>query len=155
MQFKPRSENEIKAMQLWPAGEYDFEVISAEPAVSGPNSKAPGVKFIKLSLRLFNEHGHGRKQNAILHPAMEVQLRHFCDETGKIELYNAGTLEAHDCVGAVGKLKLKQKDDAQYGPKNEVADWGSKKKKSDAPVAASVADKAAAKPCQDDSDIPF
>ena len=155
MQFKPKSENEIKAMQLWPAGEYDFEVIKAEPASSGPNSKAPGTPFIKLELHLFNEHGHVRKQRAILHPAMEVQLRHFCEETGKIDLYDAGTLEAHDCLGAVGKLKLKQKDDEQYGPKNEVADWGAKKKK-----AVNLDERPKMKPatkqdpCPDDS-MPF
>lgn len=153
MQFQPKTEKEIQEMMLWPRGEYDFEVIKSERAISGPNSKTPGTHFIKLTLRLFNETGGSRIQNAILHPAMEAQLRHFCEETGIIAKYEAGTLEAHDCEGLSGKLQLKQKDaEGNFPAKNEVQDFGPKRTtKKDKPV-----EPVAAAETQDDSDsVPF
>lgn len=139
MQFKPKSEKEIQESLMWPKGEYDFEVIKAERALSGPQSKSPGTPYIKLSLRLFNEDGGTRMQNAILHPAMEAQLRHFCEETGIIEKYDAGTLEAEDCEGLAGKLQLKVKDaEGNYPAKNEVQDFGVKAKKAKKPAPTIV-----------------
>lgn len=141
MNFKPKSEKELKEQMLWPAGEYDFEVLKSEPAKSGPNSKNPGTPFIKLILRVFNSDGAERMVNAILHPAMEWQLRSFCYETGLETQYLAGTLTADDCVGRAGKLQLKIKDaQGDYPAKNEVKDWGVKptKKKADASPAPST-----------------
>lgn len=152
MQFQPKSEKEIQEAMLWPKGEYDFEVLKAERAVSGPNSKQPGTQFIKLTLRLFNSDGGSRMQNAILHPAMEAQLRHFCDECDIIEKYDAGTLDAHDCEGLSGKLQLKVKDaEGNFPAKNEVSDWGVKK----TPEAKAKKPAPTVVPTQDNSDIPF
>ncbi len=149
MQFQPKSEKEIQEAMLWPKGEYDFEVVKAEPAKGGPQSKAPGTPSIKLTLRLFNEDGGSRMQNAILHPAMEAQLRHFCEETGIIDKYDAGTLEAQDCEGLDGKLQLKVKDaEGNYPAKNEVQDFGVKAKKAKAAAPVVV-------PTQNNDDVPF
>lgn len=144
MKFQPKSEKEIQESMLWPKGDYDFEVVKSERAVSGPQSKAPGTTFIKLQVRIWNDDGGTRMVNAILHPAMEAQLRHFCEETGIIDKYEAGTLEAEDCQDLNGKLQLKVKDaEGDYPAKNEVQDWGVKKKaekKAPAPVAGDESD---------------
>lgn len=124
MQFKPKTEKEIREAQLWPKGEYDFRVQKAEMAISGERSKTPGTKFIKLNVAVYNPDGAYRFVNGILHPAMDAQLRHFCEVGNMIEKYETGTLEPEDCVGVEGRLKLKIKDaQGDYPAKNEISDF--------------------------------
>lgn len=130
MKFTAKTEDEIQKAMLWPKGEYTFEVLKAENAKSGPQSKNPGTDYIKLLLRLFDDGGGERFQNAILHPAMDAQLRHFCVETNQLDKYESGTLQPEDCEGKSGTLRLKVKDaEGNYPAKNEVADYGPAKKK--------------------------
>lgn len=129
MQFKPKTEKEIREAQLWPKGEYDFRVERAERAVSGEQSKNPGTEFIKLNLTIYNQDGAFRFVNGILHPKMDAQLRHFCEVGNMIEKYETGTLEADDCVGVEGKLKLKIKEaQGDFPAKNEITDFVTAKK---------------------------
>ena len=128
IKFTPKTEKEIAESQLWPKGIYDFEVVKAEPAVSGQQSKNPGTEFIKLNVQVFDSEGRFRYVNGILHPAMEAQLRHFCQVGGLLAKYESGTLESADCVGVSGKLKLKIKDaQGDYPAKNEIADFVTEK----------------------------
>ena len=122
MNFQPKSEKEIREAQLWQKGEYDFECVKAENAISGSKSKSPGTAYIKLTHRLFSEDGRERLQNAVLHPAMDAQLRHFCVVGNLLSKYESGTLQPEDCEGVSGRLKLKVKED-DFGVKNEVADY--------------------------------
>lgn len=130
MQFKPKTEKELKEQALWPEGEYDFEITKSEPAISGDKSKTPGTPYIKMIARIFNAEGNERMVNTILHPAMEWQLRAFCYETGMDDKYEAGTLEAADCEGCAGKLQLKiEQAKGDFPAKNVVKDWGAKAEK--------------------------
>lgn len=145
MQFTPRSEKEIQESQLWPKGEYDFEVIESKPAVSGPNSKTPGTPFIKMNIQIWNKDGAKRFVNGILHPAMEAQVRHFCVVGNLMAKYEAGKLDAADCLGVSGKLKLKVKEEANGFPaKNEISDFVVPKPKEE--TAATI---------DEDDSIPF
>lgn len=136
MNFQPKTAEELAAQSLWPDGEYDFEIIKAEYAVSGAQSKNPGTKYIKMTARIFDDESE-RLVNPILHPAMEWQLRSFCYETGLDAQYVAGTLDPHDCVGRAGKLQLKtEKANGNFPAKNVVKDWGCKEKKQKAEKAA-------------------
>ena len=124
MQFKPKSAKEIAELNVWPKGTYDFDVVKAERAVSGEKSKTPGTEFIKLNVRIFNDDGKFKFVNGILHPAMEAQLRHFCEVGDMLDKYDAGTFEADDCIGVSGKLKLKIKEaQGDFPEKNEIADF--------------------------------
>lgn len=124
MQFKPKTEKEIREAQLWPKGEYDFRVQKAEPAVGGDQSKNPGMAYIRINVAVYNQDGAYRFVDGVLHPKMEAQLRHFCEVGNMIEKYETGTLEANDCVGIEGKLRLKVKDaNGNYPAKNEIADF--------------------------------
>jgi len=158
MQFQPKTEKQIIEAGLWPAGQYDFEVTKAERALSGAQSKEPGTEFIKINVRLWNAEGSTRFVNGILHPAMEAQLRHFCDAGGLLAKYEAGTLEAHDCIGVSGRLKLKIKaEQGDFPAKNEIADFIVPKRENvtnNAP-AAKPKSEAQAKDAAADSDIPF
>ena len=124
MQFTPRSEKEINESKLLPKGEYDFEVAEALPKKSGPNSKNPGTPYIGLKLKVWSAEGAMRFVDGMLHPAMEAQLRHFCEVGGLMEHYEGGTLQAENCVGVTGRLKLKVRDaDGNFAAKNEVQDF--------------------------------
>jgi hypothetical protein len=124
MNFQPKTEKEIKEAMLWPKGEYDFECVKAERAKSGPQSKNPGTDYLKLDHRIWNANGDTKFVNAMLHPAMEAQVRHFCVVGNKIAEYDTGTLTPEDCVGVTGKLKLKIKEEnGNFPAKNEVQDY--------------------------------
>ena len=129
MQFKPKTEKEIREAQLWPKGEYDFRVQKAERAVSGDMSKTPGTEYIKINVAVYNPDGAYRFVNGILHPNMPAQLRHFCEVGNLLEKYELGTLQAEDCVGVEGKLKLKIKEaQGDFPAKNEITDFVTAKK---------------------------
>jgi hypothetical protein len=149
MQFQPKTEKEIAEQGLWPKGEYDFEVVKAERAVSGPQSKSPGTEFIKLNMRIFNQGGAFKFVNAILHPAMDAQLRHFCVVGKLLEQYETGSLVAEDCADVSGRLKLRVKDaEGNFPAKNEVSDYIVPKVEEAAPASTST-------PPPPDDDVPF
>jgi hypothetical protein len=147
--FTPKTAKQLEEQSLWLPGEYDFEVIKSEKAISSDKSKTPGTPFIKLNLKVYAEDGRYRFVNAILHPAMEFQLRHFCETAGLMARYDAGSLEAHDCDGAAGRLKLKISPEKNgYPAKNEVADYIPPKVEAATPEPT-------AQPVPPDDDVPF
>ena len=150
MTFTPKTKKELDEAQLLPVGEYDFECIAAENAVSGPNSKTPGTRFIKINLLCFSELGN-RYVRAMLHPAMERQVYGFCRLGTLAEKYEAGTLTPEDCVGQVGRCKLKIEDKNGYPAKNVVGDYVAPKAEG---VKASKAAPVDGQPLTDD-DVPF
>jgi hypothetical protein len=117
MQFKPKSEDDIKRESLAPVGEYDFEVTSAEDKVSKNQSE-----MIALKLNVYVD-GKPRQMRDWLLESMAYKLRHFCGATGLLPKYEAGTLKAEDCVGRAGRLTVIIKDDPQYGPQNSIKDY--------------------------------
>jgi len=121
LSFQPKGEDEIKKFDLLPPGDYDFEVLDAEHAVS----KKTGAPMIKLKLGVYRPNGSQQFVWDYLVAAMEAKLRHFCDTTGLLPKYQAGTLAPHDCTGRSGKCKLVIREDktGQYDPKNEVRDY--------------------------------
>lgn len=133
LSFTPRSEQELKSFDLLPAGEYDFEVLAAEHAVS----KKTGAPMIKLKLGVYRENGSQQFVWDYLVGAMEAKLRHFCDTTGLLGKYQAGTLSPDDCTGRSGKVKIvvtKDKD-GRYPDRNEAKDYVCRPAKPIAPAA--------------------
>jgi hypothetical protein len=127
MRFTPRSASDIDAEQKvqaakfapWPSGVYDFEVMSAEDAVS-----RAGNDMIALELAVFNKSGERRTIRDWLMEAIAYKLRHAAEACGVVKLYDKGTLDAVDFVGKTGKLKLGvQPGQDGYGPKNTVKDY--------------------------------
>jgi hypothetical protein len=136
MQYKAKSEKELNEQSLLQRGEYDFEIQAAVDAVSGPNSKTPGTEMIKLTLSVYAENGRKQFVRDILHPAMEVKLRHFADCVGILDRYEReDPFIADELVGKTGRVKIKivDKDDG-YPAKNEVADYVPKNKQSAAAI---------------------
>lgn len=120
MRLTPKTEAEIASENLWPAGDYDFEVAKAEDAVS----KSSGADMIVLTLRVFNSEGKERTVKDYLLEAMPGKLRHFCAATGLLDKYQAGEFCAADCEGKAGRLNLKQTPaKGDFLPKNDVRDY--------------------------------
>lgn len=119
MKFKPKTEQELQAMMLVEPQECDFEVVSAEDAISGK-----GNEMIKLKLRVYTDSGE-RFIFDYLMEAMAYKLRHFAEATGLIDHYEAGTLSAMDCLNRSGRLRLGIERDktGQYADRNGVKDY--------------------------------
>ena len=117
--FKPKTEKEIEEEMIFPAGDYDFDVLTAEDTVS----KSSGNSMIKIKLGVYVGSQIRRIDDYLL-PAMSAKLRHFCDTTGLLSKYEAGTLEAADCLGRAGRVKIAV-DPAKeaYPAKNVVKDY--------------------------------
>lgn len=121
--FEPKSEQEIDAMMVWPAGEYDFEV---EDATWG-ESKSSGKPMITLKLKVFDEQGRWQYVTDWLVASSEAlplrKLRHYCAATGSMDAYESGDLNNFMGQGAAGRLNLVIEKRDDYPEKNKVADY--------------------------------
>lgn len=146
MKFTPKSEDDLKREALLAPGTYDFEVVSADEAVS-----KKGADMIALKLRIFSDQGE-RSVRDWLMPSMGFKLRHFAETTGMLAAYDAGTFNAEDCKGRSGRVILVIKDSEQYGPQNNVKDYEKKAAALESPVVPVAAKKI---PAPSDETIPF
>lgn len=118
MEFEPKSEQDLWEETLLPAGEYDFEVSSAE----AKQSKARN-DMIELKINVFPaDGGNPRKVKDWLMAKMGFKLRHFCYATGLEQAYEEGTLTDINCQAVSGRLKLGIQD-SDYGKQNSVKDY--------------------------------
>lgn len=118
MEFKPKTEKEIEEEMIFPAGEYDFEVLTAEDTVS-----SKGNDMIKVKIGVYVGSQIRRIDDYLL-PSMAAKLRHFCDTTGLLSKYESGTLEAADCFGRAGRVKIVVEPAKEaYPAKNAVKDY--------------------------------
>jgi hypothetical protein len=151
MRFTPKSAKELAAGGLFPAGEYDFEVKTAEETTS----KTSGAEMVKLTLSVFNAAGAKTSVFDYLVSSEKAifKIRQFAAAVGLLEEYEAGELDALDMEGLGGKLKLKVESSELYGDKNSVVSYIA------APVTAgSIAKKTAfvqKRVSGLDDDIPF
>lgn len=151
MKITPKTDKELAEANLMPEGIYDFEIGTAEDAIS----KNTGNEMIKVDLTVFDEKGGKRFIFDYLMEAMPHKLKHAAQACGLEAEYNAGTLSADDFIGKCGKIKIKiQKDkNGIYADKNTVQDYvvpgGTDSEK--AKVSKAKVDKASV---EDDS-IPF
>jgi hypothetical protein len=118
MRFTPKSERELQEERLLPEGVYNFEVAEAEDAVS-----KKGNEMIAVTLRVFSDSGRALLVDDYLMEAMLFKLLHFCEATGLSAKYAAGTLEAQDCIGRGGKVKLAHEEKGGFPPRNVVKDY--------------------------------
>lgn len=152
MHFAPKSEEEVAAANLFPAGTYDFEVQNAEDAVS----KA-GNEMIKLTLRVFAPDGSATTVFDYLLESAAYKLRHASSACGLISQYEKGSLAAEDFVGKQGRVKIRiQKDvSGQYPDKNSVSDYVATNGSARGAPATNGARHSDEVPPPIDDDIPF
>lgn len=129
MNFKPKTEDELQRDMLWPDGEYDFDVQDAVDKVS----KA-GNEMIQVTLRCYDANGSERLVADYLMEQMAFKLRNFCAHTGLIGKYEAGTLEAADCIAKSGRVQLRQRFQEGFPAKMEVKNYVKAAVEAPAPV---------------------
>ena len=151
MRFTPRSEDEIASANLWPAGEYDFEIHNAEDT----ESKA-GNDMTKLTVHVHDSEGQYKTVFDYLVDTEggAYKIRHFAEATGLLPQYERGELMADEMIGRTGRCKLNvQKDKTgQYPDKNGIADYLKSKTPSAAPKPAARVKVAAG---DIDDEVPF
>lgn len=165
MQYEQVSDKEFNERMLLPAGPYAFEVLDATAGVS----KTSGADMITLDLLVHADDGSNRKVKAYLvgSDKGKFQVRAFCEATGLMPQYRAGTFNAETCLGRSGWLKLKieagrPKDDGSgnWPDKNTVATFlaeAPKKAANPTQTANAPAPVAAPSPAKNDEseDVPF
>jgi hypothetical protein len=120
MNFTPRTEQELKEINLLPDGKYHYEVIDAMDDVS----KKSGNEMIKLILRIYDKQDKAHTVYDYLLSAMEFKLLHFCEANDLQSKYQSGSLTAEDCISKKGIVEIyMQEASGSYGPKNSVRDY--------------------------------
>lgn len=130
MKFKPKTEEEIENEKLWPAGEYDFEILAEGQAfgkecLTCDTASKAGNDMIQLVVRVYDEEGNTQTLLDYLLESIAYKLRHCADATDLLHKYDAGELSALDLIGKTGKCKIGiQKDkDGKYADKNFIRDY--------------------------------
>jgi hypothetical protein len=125
MNFKPMSEEQTAAMQVFAKGSYSFEIIEGEDKVS-----QAGNPMIELTVKVTDAKGVSRFVKDYLLEQWPVKLRHAAEACGVLEKYEAGELIAADFIGKTGQLTLTiEKDKTRKFPdKNAVTDYTVKEK---------------------------
>lgn len=122
MEFQPKSEAELNAEMVMPAGVYDFEVADAEDKQS-----QKGNGMIALNLKVFGPNGGCRYVRDWLVASDAamclMKIRHFCRSTDCLPLYESGTLDAMACRGLAGKVKVGIEESDEWGTQNRVVDY--------------------------------
>jgi hypothetical protein len=122
VRFTPETETDIRGDMLLKDGIYDFEVGEAENATS-----KKGNEMIALDLKVFTPEGQVRFVKDWLvasdQPMCRMKIRHFAKTCGLMEQYEAGELDAFAIQGAAGRVKIGSEENAEFGPKNVVADY--------------------------------
>ena len=121
MKFTPKSEAEIKSANLWPKGEYPFEIMESEE-----QTDKNGNDMLKLKVSIFNDAGNRRVIfDYVSNEWMAHKFVHLCDACGLLKDYETGELEPFDLVGKTGKAKVGVKIDktGQYDDQNNIQDY--------------------------------
>ncbi len=121
MKIAPKTDQQIIQENLWPEGEYDFEVAAADETTS-----KKGNPMIKVTLVCFDS-DRKRTITDYLLESMAFKLKHFLYTIGMGDKYESGEFTAEQMVGRAGKVILKQEAQEGYMPKNVVKDYVSPK----------------------------
>ena len=117
MKISPKTDQQIVQENLWPEGEYDFEVAAAEETTS-----KKGNPMIKVTLVCFDA-DRKRTITDYLLESMAFKLKHFLYTIGMGAGYESGEFTADQMVGRAGKVILKHEQQEGFMPKNVVKDY--------------------------------
>lgn len=128
MNFTPKKDEELNSFDVFPKGEYDFEVVKAVDETS----KA-GNTMIKLEIDIFAPNGKKSRVFDYLLESLAYKLKHFCQAVGLHDEYEEGNINADMCFNRSGKciISIKHDKTGNYPDKNEVRDYCKIEKKID------------------------
>lgn len=118
MKTTPKTDEQLDAERMLPAGEYDFTVVSAVEKMSKSNNE-----MIELTLTIFSGVGERTMKDWLL-DKLAWKVKHFAYAVGVEAAYEAGGLDASTLVGRSGKVVIKQgKANGDFSARNEVKDY--------------------------------
>ena len=123
MRFNVVSEEEAAAQSanLWPNGDYDFEVREATEKES-----ANGNEMVELEVWIYDSSG-GRRlvfDYLVATDKASWKIRHFAAACGLLPQYERGGLMANEMVGRTGRCTLAtQQARGDYPAKNIIRDY--------------------------------
>jgi hypothetical protein len=103
---------------VWPKGNYDFEIVGAEDAIS----KA-GNEMIVLDIHAFDQHGNRKTLKDWLVDTVPIKMHNVCHATGLHALYARGNVNAFDFVGRTGRLTMGIQKQDGFEDRNRVLDY--------------------------------
>jgi len=121
MKFKPKTEKELAEANLWPVGQYPFEILESEEK----KDKNDDPMFA-LKVKVFKDSGGSQNIFDYVSPTwMEFKLRHLAEACGLLAEYEQGEMEAYQLVGRTGVCKVNVSKDktGQYPDKNGIGDY--------------------------------
>ncbi len=120
MNFSHKKEEEVNTFDVFPKGEYDFDVVKAQDATS----KA-GNSMIKLEIDIYAQNGKKSRVFDYLLESIAYKLKHFCDAVGLVKEYESDCITADMCSGRSGRCKIEIQADktGEYSDKNVVRDY--------------------------------
>lgn len=120
MDFTPTPRSELKRNRLLPKGTYDFEIIKAESKTFNSGSRG-----IALKVGVFTESGAQMWVDDYLVFVGKAlfKVADFCDAVGLAAAYDAGQLDACDCVGKTGKCRVGIEEQDGYEPRNKITGY--------------------------------
>jgi len=121
MRVEPKTEKEIREMNLFDPGIYDFEVTEAKERES-----SSGNPMIELRLIMYiGEKTRYVTDYLVSTPKMAYKIRHFAEATGMLEKYEAGEIDPRDMIGRAGKCEIIISSDKEgvYADRNAVKDY--------------------------------
>ncbi|MDT8333030.1 DUF669 domain-containing protein [Roseomonas gilardii] len=118
MRFTPKSSEELNTSDLFKAGDYEFEIASADAATS----KA-GNEMIKLRVKIYDDAGKSVSVFDYLMESAMWKLHNACKAVGLDAEYDSGDLDPSDFVGKTGRCKVVVEKNEQYGDQNKIRDY--------------------------------
>lgn len=119
-QFVPIPQSELKRNRLLPKGKYDFEILRAENKTFNSGSQG-----IALKVGVFNENGGQQwiDDYLVFVDKAIFKVADFCACVGLQDKYEAGELDARDCVGRSGQCRVGIEEQDGYEPKNKITGY--------------------------------
>lgn len=118
MNFRPASEEEVKANGVWPSGHYPFVILEAEEKLSA----SKGNPMIEVTIEV-SKNGEKRIVRDFLLAQRREQLMNAACACGLLDKYRLGSLGADDFVGKCGSLRLGTQRSKSYPTKNVVLEY--------------------------------
>ncbi len=130
MRIEPKTEKQIQEMNLWPVGEYGFEILSTATIGGTQHNTCETVSrndkdMIQLVVKLFNDEGKFRILRDFLLESMAFKLRHAAEACGLLNNYERGELLADDFIGKTGiaSVFIKKDKNGKYSDQNAISDY--------------------------------
>jgi len=128
MNFTPKTDKQIAADHLWPAGNYRFEILDLamlgnREIETGDTVSKNGDDMILLVVKVFNGDGRGRVLVDYLLGRYPKKLRQAAIACDLLNEYATGSISGAAFIGKTGMLKLTVEKDktGEYGDRNAVA----------------------------------